>query len=100
MRGSARSAFYVFRGLNFTVRSRVSLGSGTKAFARLRHVAQRWQPCVATLKESSCSKAAELLETRIKISGDAFFEKAFADGDKRDSNLDTIDEDEEKSGHK
>jgi len=29
-----------------------------------------------------------------------FFEKAFADGDKRDSNLETIDEDEEKSGHK
>ena len=90
----------MFRGLNFTVRSRVSLGSGTKAFARLRHVAQRWQPCVATLKESSCSKAAELLETRIKTFGDAFFEKAFADGDKRDSNLETIDEDEEKSGHK
>ena len=42
-------------------RSRVSLESGTKAFARLRYVAQRWQPCVATLKESSCSKAAELL---------------------------------------
>ena len=67
----------MFRGLNFTVRSRVSLGSGTKAFARLRYVAQRWQPCVATLKESSCSKAAELLETRIKIFGDAFIEKAF-----------------------
>ena len=48
----------------------------------------------------SQSKAKELLETRIKIFGDAFFEKAFADGDKRDSNLETIDEDEEKSGHK
>ena len=59
---------------------------------------------MAALRSSSKreppAKAAELLETRIKIFGDAFFEKAFADGDKRDSNLDTIDEDEEKSGHK
>ena len=51
-------------------------------------------------KREPPAKAAELLETRIKIFGDAFFEKAFADRDKRDSNLDTIDEDEEKSGHK
>ena len=93
----------MFRGLNFTVRSRVSLGSGTKAFARLRHVAQRWQPCVATLKESSCSKAAKLrsyYKPELKSLVTLFFEKAFADGDKRDSNLETIDEDEEKSGHK
>ena len=59
---------------------------------------------MAALRSSSKreppAKAAELLETRIKIFGDAFFEKAFADRDKRDSNLDTIDEDEEKSGHK
>ena len=77
----------------------MSLESSTKASASLRYVAQRWQPCVAALKEPP-AKAAELLETRIKIFGDAFFEKAFADGDKRDSNLETIDEDEEKSGHK
>lgn len=51
-------------------------------------------------KREPPAKAAELLETRIKIFGDAFVEKAFADRDKRDSNLDTIDEDEEKSGHK
>ena len=55
---------------------------------------------ISSSKRELLLKAVELLETRIKIFGDAFFEKAFADGDKRDSNLDTIDEDEEKSGHK
>ena len=55
---------------------------------------------ISSSKRELLLKAVELLETRIKIFGDAFFEKAFADGDKRYSNLETIDEDEEKSGHK
>ena len=77
----------------------VSLGNGTKASAGATLRCAAVAGLISSSKESLV-KAAELLETRIKIFGDAFFEKAFADGDKRDSNLDTIDEDEEKSGHK
>ena len=77
----------------------VSLGNGTKASAGATLRCAAVAGLISSSKESLV-KAAELLETRIKIFGDAFFEKAFADGDKRDSNLETIDEDEEKSGHK
>ena len=77
----------------------VSLGNGTKASAGATLRCAAVAGLISSSKESLV-KAAELLETRIKIFGDAFFEKAFADGDKRDSNPETIDEDEEKSGHK
>ena len=54
----------------------VSLGNGTKASAGATLRCAAVAGLISSSKESSV-KAAELLETRIKIFGDAFFEKAF-----------------------
>ena len=54
----------------------VSLGNGTKASAGATLRCAAVAGLISSSKESLV-KAAELLETRIKIFGDAFFEKAF-----------------------
>ena len=55
----------------------VSLGNGTKASAGATLRCAAVAGLISSSKESLV-KAAELLETRIKSFGDAFFERAFS----------------------
>ena len=55
----------------------VSLGNGTKASAGATLRCAAVAGLISSSKRELLLKAVELLETRIKIFGDAFFEKAF-----------------------